>query len=58
VNQHHRDLEVLDTDKDEDIGKELGDEVLGVGLDTFNGNILKVMAMVQSSKKAESCLSV
>jgi hypothetical protein len=49
---------VLDTDKDEDVGKELGDKVLGIGLDAFNGNILKVMAMVQSSKKAESCLSV
>jgi hypothetical protein len=58
VNQHHRDLEVLDTDEDEDVGKELGDEVLGVRLDAFDGDILKVMAMVQSSKKAEACLSV
>jgi hypothetical protein len=58
VNQHHRDLEVLDTDEDEDVGKELGDEVLGVGLDAFDGDVLKVMVMVQSSKKAEACLSV
>jgi hypothetical protein len=49
---------VLDTDEDEDVGKELGDEVLGVGLDAFDGDVLKVMVMVQSSKKAEACLSV